>query len=140
MTVTGTDSDSVLIAGFYFALFGVFPLFQEMVSHQDGVSCNHSRAGVSHNYPDAFSHRSFVAMYPALGTGPLFGSERTFIDLPEGILQQFFTIPTQISARSGMMAMTIYPYHGRHSLFFAVYTTMSHWHIRIYKFRPFLSS
>jgi hypothetical protein len=117
MKVTGTGSDGVLTDGFNLGFFGVFPLFYDMVGCQNGVSCKHSRTGVAHNFPNAFTHCGFIAMYAALGTGTLFGSERTFVDLPEGILQQFFTIQTQRTARGGMTAMAINPYHGRYSLF-----------------------
>ncbi len=135
MTVTGTGSDRVLTAGFNFALFCVFPLFKEMVSCQEGVSCKHSRTCVAHNFPNSFTHCGFIAMYGTLRAGPLFGSERTFVDLPEGISQQFFTILTQPSARGSMMTMAIYPNHGRHSLFFPIQTTMSPGYVLFFKFQ-----
>lgn len=135
MTVTGTGFDSVLLAGLNFALFGMFPLFKEMVSRQDGVSCKHSRTGVAHNLSNAFSHFRFIAMYSTLRAGPLLGSKGTFVDLPEGISQQFFTIPTQPSARGGVMTTAIYSYHSRHSLFFPIQTTMYLGHILCFKFQ-----
>lgn len=118
MTVTGTYSESILITGPSFAFFGVLEFFQEVVSGQEGVSCKHSRAGIAHNIPDAFSHFGFITMYTALRAGTLLGSKGTLVDSHKGILQQFFTIPTQINARGGMTGMAIYSYHGCQSLFF----------------------
>jgi hypothetical protein len=139
MTVTGTRSDGILITGLNFAFFySVFPLFQEVVSRQDRVSCNHSRAGVAHNFPNAFPHRRFITMYVALRANSLFRSERTFVDLHEGILHQFVTTLTQPTARHCMTAIAIYSYHGRQSLFFPIQTTMFPCHILCFRFRLFL--